>query len=149
MSMSKSKTMSGPKSCWASASVLRNARFQHHVVFWGTFYIHGWREGTFCEEYYHLCHQQDRQMATSPFNNQGYVIFWSEPVNLTWQMFSLIPSGTGRWLPRSCRCLELGAVYILVLYSMAASMLCVLSSSHHLHLSTLTLPSVIPSKRLR
>ena len=24
----------------------------------------------------------------------------------TWQMFSLIPSGTGKWLPRSCRCLE-------------------------------------------
>ena len=44
MSMSKSKTMSEPKSCWARASVLRNAWFQHHVVFWGlSIYMDGER----------------------------------------------------------------------------------------------------------
>ena len=96
MSMSKSKTMSGPNSSWARASVLRNVSFSAMLYFEGnsngfSMFWHlshgtplhsimtiGWAGGTFCEEHFHPCHQQDTQMATSPFNNQGQFLIGQE-----------------------------------------------------------------------
>ena len=75
---------------------------------------------TFHEEYWSLYPPQCTQTATSPWwgDKKGCRLFHSSldpiqrklPVCNTWQMFSLIPWGTGRWLPRSCRCLVMLSV---------------------------------------